>query len=85
MVKTTHGIVHGKLIELDHDLGLADGQQVEVQVKVVAKAVDEATQWGEGLRRCAGALADEWTEEDDRILQAIRDDRKRDPRPEIVE
>ena len=38
--------------------------------------------WGEGLRKCAGALADEWTEEDDRILEEIYQERKRDTRPE---
>jgi len=27
--------------------------------------------WGEGLRRCAGALTSEWTDEDDRILEAM--------------
>ena len=35
MVKTLHGIVHGKTIELDEDLGVAEGQEVEVQVKIV--------------------------------------------------
>ena len=29
MTKTLHGKVHGKMIELDEDLGVADGQQVE--------------------------------------------------------
>jgi hypothetical protein len=35
MTKTIHGKVHGKTIELDEDLGVADGQDVEVQVKVI--------------------------------------------------
>jgi hypothetical protein len=35
MTKTIHGKVHGKTIELDEDLGVPDGQEVEVQVKVV--------------------------------------------------
>ena len=35
MTKTIHGRVHGKTIELDEDLGVADGQEVEVQVKIV--------------------------------------------------
>jgi hypothetical protein len=72
MVKTTHGKVHGKTIELNEDLGLTEGQHVEVQVKVVP----QPTQWGAGLRRCAGALANEWSEEDDRILEEIYQDRK---------
>jgi hypothetical protein len=72
LVKTTHGTVHGRTIELDEDLGLAEGQAVEIQVKVIP----QPTQWGDGLRRCAGALANEWTEEDDRILEGIHRDRK---------
>jgi hypothetical protein len=81
MTKIVHGKVHGKTIELDEDLGVAEGQEVEVQVKVVA----HTKQWGEGLRRCAGALANDWTEEDDRILEAIHQERKWDTRREIPE
>ncbi len=81
MEKTSRGKIHGKMIELDEDLGLAQGQDVEVQVKLAT----QPKQWGEGLRRCAGALANEWTEEDDRILEEIHQDRKRDTRREIAE
>ena len=35
MVKVIHGKVRGKTIELDEDLGLAEGQEVEVQVKAL--------------------------------------------------
>jgi hypothetical protein len=35
MLKTVRGIVHGKTIELDEDLGVAEGQEVEVQVKIM--------------------------------------------------
>ncbi|OLD57307.1 MAG: hypothetical protein AUI54_03255 [Acidobacteria bacterium 13_1_40CM_2_56_5] len=38
MVKTTHGKVHGKMIELDEDLGVPEGQEVEVQVRVLPSA-----------------------------------------------
>ena len=77
--KTVHGIVRGKTIELDEEIGIAEGQQVEVQVK----AVTQADHWGEGLQRSAGALADVWTVEDDQILQQIHEDRKRNGRREI--
>jgi hypothetical protein len=63
------------MIELDEDLGIPDGQSVEVRVEVITAK----SQWGDGLRRCAGALADEWTSEDDRILEQIHQDRKREP------
>jgi hypothetical protein len=79
MTKVVHGKVRGKTIELAEELGLAEGQEVQVQVT----AVPPAGTWGDGLRRCAGALAKEWTEEDDRILAEIHQDRKRDPRREI--
>ena len=81
MTKRVHGVVHGKTIELTEELGVADGQQVELDVRLVPVA----RQWGDGLRRCAGALAGEWTEEDDRILAEIHEDRKRDVRRELPE
>jgi len=79
MVKVIRGKVYGKMIELDEDLGLAEGQEVEVQVKVLSTAGE----WGEGLRRSAGALADDpyW----DAIMEEIYQARKRDTRREIPE
>jgi hypothetical protein len=79
MVKTVQGIVHGKTIELVQDLGMVEGQLVEV----VVRTISSKEPWGEGLRRCAGALANEWSDEDDRILEEIHQDRKRDTRPEM--
>ncbi len=35
MTKTMHGKVDGNTIECDEDLGVADDQEVEVQVKLV--------------------------------------------------
>jgi hypothetical protein len=79
MVKVIHGKIHGKTIELDEDLGLAEGQEVEVQVK----ALPAPEKWGEGLRRSAGALADDpyW----DGIMEEIYQARKRDTRRELPE
>ena len=76
MIKTIHGKVHGKIIELDEDLGVAEGQEVEVQVKVVSST----TTWGEGLRRSAGALADipGLDEDMQQILRERKTDRFRD-------
>jgi hypothetical protein len=75
MQKTLHGKIHGKMIELNEDPGLTEGQEVEVTVQA-AKPVPGI----EGLKRCAGALADDWTDEDDRILEWLRQERKRDTR-----
>jgi hypothetical protein len=76
MVKTVRGIVHGKTIELDEDLGVAEGQEVEVQVKLV----QPARKWGEGILRTAGALADDphW----DAIMEEIHQARKVERRPQ---
>ena len=81
MTRIIHGTVHGKTIEIDEDLGVADGQQVEI----ILKTVPAKRPWGEGLRRCAGALANEWTEEDDRILTEIHQSRRQDSRKELPE
>ena len=50
MTKKLHGRVHGRTIELDEDPGVVDGQEVELQMKVVPAA----RKWGEGIRRSAG-------------------------------
>jgi hypothetical protein len=77
MTRTTHGRVHGKTIELDEDLGVADEQEVEVQVKVIPKITRMP---GEGFLRTEGALADdtEW----DSIMEEIHQARKLERRPQ---
>ena len=79
MSQMFHGTVHGRTIELAEELGLADGEEIEVSVTVIARK----RLWGEGLRRCAGALAEEWTEDDDRILEELSQERKLDTRKEV--
>lgn len=79
MTKIVHGIVHGKIIELEEDLGLTEGQKIEVLVKVVKPQ----RMGGEGIRRTAGALADDphW----DAIMQEIQQARKLERRPDMVD
>ena len=79
MARTMHGKVHGRTIELDEDPGVPDGQQVEVRITIIRPK----EQWGEGLRRCAGALADdpEW----DAIMEQIYRERKLERRPQFPE
>jgi len=38
MIKTLREVIHGRTIVLGEDLGVADGQEVEVQVKVIPMA-----------------------------------------------
>jgi hypothetical protein len=80
MTKTLHGKVHGRTIELDEDPGVADGQEVEVKMKVIAKPGQKT---GEGFLRTEGALADDpyW----DGIMEEIYQERKRDTRQEFLE
>jgi len=79
MTKTIHGKIHGKTIELDEDLGVAEGQEVEVQVKIIPAKKP----WGEGILRTAGALADdpEW----DAIMEEIYQARKLERKPQLEE
>jgi hypothetical protein len=79
MERQLQGIIHGRTIELSEDPGVADGQPVEITLRTVRVP----RPWGEGLRRCAGAFAADWTEEDDRILEQMHQERKRDSRREI--
>lgn len=70
MIRTIHGKVHGKTIQLDEDPGVAEGQEVEIQIKVISPAKRR----GEGILRTAGALVDdpEW----DRIMEEVQKSRK---------
>jgi bifunctional DNA-binding transcriptional regulator/antitoxin component of YhaV-PrlF toxin-antitoxin module len=81
MTKTVHGIVHGKTIELREDLGVAEGQEVEITVRTVAVA--SVRNPGDGFLRTEGALANdpEW----DGIMQEIYEARKQERRPPVSE
>jgi hypothetical protein len=79
MTRTVHGKVHGKTIELDEDLGVTEGQEVEVQVRLVPPTKT----WGDGILRTAGAIADDphW----DAIMDEIHHARKVERRPQAGE
>ncbi len=79
MTKTMHGKVYGRTIELDEDIGVAEGQKVEIQVRVIPTA--EAA--GEGLLRTEGALADD--EEWDAIMAEIHQGRKLERRSPVAD
>jgi hypothetical protein len=70
ITRTVHGTIRGKFIELTERLGLADGQEVEIEVK----AVEPPRQWGAGILGTAGALADDmyW----DAIMEEVHQARK---------
>ena len=89
MTKTMHGRVRGKMIELDEELGVLDGQEVEVQVRIMKPKKEPPGPppgWQPGRPSAtAGLLADLWTEEDDRILREIYEDRKHETRRGVPE
>lgn len=66
MVRTT-GTVHGNMIEVAQPLGLPDGQQVELVVRVACMPEVASDEFG--------PTADYWSAEDDRILAEIADAR----------
>ena len=70
MSEVLHGVVHGKIIELEKNPTVDDGQAVEVVLRPVSAPHD----WGEGLQRCAGALAGD--PEIDAILDEIQRERR---------
>jgi hypothetical protein len=74
------GTIHGKVIELEREAGLPDGQAVAVTVRPLPQ---RRLPPGEGIRRSAGAWADD-AEGLDRFLEWNRRERKRG-RSEIPE
>jgi hypothetical protein len=72
MTKVIQGKIQGKTIILTEDLGLPEGQEVEVSVRTVAPS--QTRRPGEGFMRTEGALADDphW----DAIMAEIHRSRK---------
>lgn len=102
MTKVLRGIVHGKTIEVTEDLGMWEGQTVDLLVVPAGSLEPQAETsrqeaaskklpgpppgWRPGqASKTAGLLADSWTDEDDRILEEIYRDRKRETRREVPE
>jgi hypothetical protein len=71
MSQILHGTVRGRSIVIVEDLGLLEGQAVEVKVTAA-----RPSHGGNGLQRCAGVLAEDWSDEDERILKEIHRERK---------
>ncbi|MGA2035511.1 MAG: hypothetical protein ABSG68_24955 [Thermoguttaceae bacterium] len=79
------GVVHGRTIELETNPGIEDGRRVELVVRV-AQLPSPPPAWRPGsTETAAGMMANYWTEEDDRILETIAQDRKKGSRREIPE
>jgi hypothetical protein len=85
VTKVMHGIVRGKIIELEADAGLQDGRKVEVILR--AKGLPGPPPgWKSGSSEtAAGMMAPFWTEEDDRLMEEIHRDRKKEGHRRIPE
>lgn len=70
MAITARGKIHGNIIQLDSELGIPDGVEVEVTVVVSSPKPP----WGEGIKRSAGVAAD--IPEFDAVFEQIAQDRK---------
>lgn len=76
MLETIQGKIHGRTIILASDLGLEDGQKVEVILRQ-NKLPPPPPGWRpDGKETAAGMLADDWTDAADRILEEIQRERK---------
>jgi hypothetical protein len=76
MKTALRGIIHGKIIELDQEPQLPDGQPVTVTVEPVSATTSPTSLEAlESLRRAAGAWADD-PEGLDRYLEWNRQQRK---------
>jgi hypothetical protein len=85
VTKLLRGVIHGRTIELDTDTGLEDGRKVEVILRA-KELPGPPPGWKPGSREtAAGMMASHWTEEDDRILDDIDQERLKDSRREIPE
>jgi len=89
MNRTIRGRVHGKTIQLDEDPGVPEGEEVEIQVTIIRRKKQlpgppPGWQPGGG-KSTAGLLMDLGTEEEDRLLREIHEDRRREARREIAE
>jgi hypothetical protein len=79
MNKALHGKVHGRTIQLDEDPGVAEGQEVEVQMTVV----EPKGTWGDGIRNSAGGWADH--PELDAVLERVQHERKLERSPQMCD
>jgi hypothetical protein len=77
------GVIHGKTIELEESPGIEEGRKVQLVLRV-KQLPGPPPGWKPGsAETAAGMMADHWTEEDDRILKTIEQDRKRPSRREM--
>jgi hypothetical protein len=60
MVRTLHGKVHGRTIEVEEDIGMAEGQEVEVQVTIVESSKPNLPAISPGLAEIYAILGERY-------------------------
>lgn len=58
MLKTLKGTIHGKTIQLEEEPGVAEGQAVEVQLKLVEPPEQQSKALTDGLRAIYAVLGE---------------------------
>ena len=76
MTKIMHGVIYGRTIELDSETGLEDGRAVEILLRTKELPGPPPGWQEDGVESAAGMMAAEWTEEDDRLLEKIHQQRR---------
>jgi hypothetical protein len=75
IMKTLHGVIHGRTIELEREPGFPEGQEVRVHLEAIVKKNESRLPLGEGIGRSAGGWAED-AEELDKYLDWTRQQRK---------
>ncbi len=77
------GVIHGKTIELEDTPGVDDGRIVHV---ILSTDLPIRPQGGNasGPYRSAAGMMEDYTEDDDAVLEEIYRDRKRDTRGDLA-
>lgn len=77
MSELVRGVIHGRIVELESDPGLPDGETVELRILSHTNGHDPKRGW----QHLEGILADdpEW----DQIMAEIHEQRKVEQRPQL--
>ena len=91
MTTVLFGSVHGRTIELDHDPGVAEGQRVEIEIRILPQNRRKSLPgppegWPNRQNSSsAGVLAHVCTDEDENMLLEIQQSRQHESVREVLE
>lgn len=91
MTASLFGSVHGRTIQLDRDPGVAEGQRVEIEIRIIPQNRRKSLPgppegWSNGQNwNSAGVLAHVCTVEDENFLLEIQQSRQHESVREVLE